>query len=202
MDILSDIIRQSFLIFLWVGSIAGILVGAGIWLKPQRIILLNQFFSRWVNSDKFGKLLDQPHRTERFFYRHNKLVGAGILIGALIVLHTFLFNYNLRTISSLVPSSYWWFSDALVGIILVGSTLASVIGAIVLFKPSLLRELEQSANQWISTDRLLALSNQMNFSAEQSIIRHHRIAGVCILLGSLYVLVVLGYFILQGVHKL
>jgi len=202
MDILNDIVRQSFLMFLWTGSVVGILVGAGMLFRPGQIIQLNQYFSRWVGSDRFGKLMDQPRWTERFFYRHNHLVGAGVLIGALVVLYTFLFTYNARIVSSLVPRGYWWLSDALTGMVLVGGFLSAVVGAIVLVKPSLLREIEKSANHWVSTERLLPLFNSMHFSAEQSIFRHPRVAGVSILLGSLYVLVVLGYLLFRGAWKL
>lgn len=125
-----------------------------------------------------------------------------MLIGALVVLYTFLFTYNARIVSSLVPRGYWWLSDALTGMVLVGGFLSAVVGAIVLVKPSLLREIEKSANHWVSTERLLPLFNSMHFSAEQSIFRHPRVAGVSILLGSLYVLVVLGYLLFRGAWKL
>jgi len=202
MEILNDILRQSLLAFLWIGSFAGILVGAGIWLKPQQVIQLNQSFSRWVSTEKAEVALDRPRWTERFFYRHHKLVGAGVLIGALVILYTFLFSFNLRTISTLIPRAYWWLSDALVAIMLVGSGLAALIGTLILTKPSLLRDLEKASNRWVSTERFQTMFNGMHFSAEQSIIRHHKIAGVSIMLGSLYILIVLGYFLFPGAAKL
>lgn len=193
MDILSDILRQSFLMFLWVGSVLGILVGAGVLFNPQRVVQVNQYFSRWVGTGKLGMILDRPRWTERFFYRHNRLVGAAVVIGALVVLDTFLFSFNLRRVSALVPREYWWLSDAMVGLLLVGSGLAALIGILVLTRPSILKDLERAANRWISTDRQFAKFNRMNFSAEQTVIRHHRLAGVSIVLGSLYVVIVLGY---------
>lgn len=201
MEILNEVLRQSFLMFLWIGSFVGVLVGAGMWLKPQQVIQLNQYFSRWVGSEKIELALDRPRWIERFFYRHHKLVGAAVLIGALAVLYTFLFSYNLRTISALVPRGYWWLSDALIGMLLVGSALAALIGTLVLSRPSLLRELEKASNRWVSTERFQTMFNGMHLSAEQSIIRHHRIAGAAILAGSLYILIVLGYFLFHGQLK-
>lgn len=202
MEILSDILRQSFLVFLWVGSFAGILLGAGMWLKPAQVIQLNQYLSRWVSSGKMEVMLDRPRWTERFFYRHSKLVGAGVLIGALVILYTFLFSFNVRTISTLVPRAYWWLADALVGMMLIGSGLAALIGALVLTRPSLLREIEKASNRWVSTERFQTMFNGMHFTAEQTMIRHHRIAGVAIMLGSLYILLVLGYFLFLEQAKL
>jgi len=198
MEMLNDILRQSLLVFLWIGSFVGILLGAGIWLKPEQIVRMNQYFSRWVGSGKIEQALDRPRWTERFFYHNSKLVGSGVLIGALGILYTFLFSFNLRTISTLVPRGYWWLSDAIVAIVLVGSGLAALIGMLVLTKPSVIREIEKASNHWVSTERFQTMFNSMHFSAEQSILRHHRIAGASIMVGSLYILIVLGYFLFRG----
>lgn len=195
MEILNDILRHALVTFLWIGSFAGVLLGAGIWLKPQEVIRLNQAFSRWVGTDKIEVALDKPRWTERFFYRHHRLVGTGVLGGAVVILYTFLFSFNLRTVSTLIPRDYWWLSDALVAMMLVGSGLAALIGTLILIKPSLLRELEKASNHWVSTERFQTMLSKRNFSAEQSLIRHHRIAGISILLGSLYILIVLGTFV-------
>ncbi|MFA7241832.1 MAG: hypothetical protein WC091_17100 [Sulfuricellaceae bacterium] len=194
MDILNDILQQSFLRFLWVGSIAGILIGGGILFKPQQIIQLNQDLSRWVNSDKLGSLLNRPRTIERYFYRYHRLGGGAVTIGALIVLYTFLIKYNLRTVSEYVPQDYWWLSDALMVILIIGSTLAVLVGTIVLTKPSLLRDIEKAANHWVSSERLSSIINRMNTSAEHLLFRHHRLSAVLIILGSLYSLTLLSYF--------
>lgn len=201
MELLNDILRHAFVTFLWIGSVAGIFLGAGIWLKPNQIVQLNQSFSRWVSTERAEVALDRPRWTERFFYRHHKLVGAGVLIGALVVLYTFLFSFNLRTISTLVPRGYWWLSDALVAIMLAGSGLAALIGILILIRPSMLRELEKASNHWVSTEKFQTMLSKRNSSAEQSLIRHHRIAGISILLCSLYILIVLGYFVFHGQVK-
>ena len=201
MDMLSDILRHALVTFLWIGSVAGVILGAGIWLKPQEVIRLNQAYSRWVGTEKMEVALDKPRWTERFFYRHHKLVGAGVLIGALVVLYTFLFTFNLRTVSTLVPRNYWWLSDALVAMMLVGSGLAALIGILILTRPSMLRELEKASNHWVSTERFQAILSKRNFSAEQSLIRYHRVAGMSILLCSFYILIVLGNVVFHGNAK-
>lgn len=201
MDILNEILRQSLLKFLWVGSFAGILVGAGIFFKPQRIVVLNQYLSRWVGAEKITEVFDRPRLIERMFYRHHRKLGLGILIGAAVVLYTFVGNYNLRVISTLVPRSYWWLSDALVALLLIGCVVAALVGAMVLLRPSLLKDIEKVMNRWIITDHLQTRFNRMHFSPEQSMLRHNRLAGGFILLGSLYSVLVLGYFLFSGVPK-
>jgi len=201
MGILNEILRESFITFLWVGSILGILVGVAMWLRPKELGKLNRQCSRLVSSDTVATIMDKSRLTERFFYRHHQLVGAGILIGSLVVLYTFLFSFNVRTISTLIPNAYWWLTDALVAILLVGSILAALVGLLVLLKPSLLREVEHLANRWVSTDKMLTVVNRMNFSVEESMLRHNKIAAASIIAGSLYIMVILGHFLFRGSVK-
>jgi len=203
MGILNDILQQSILEFLWISSFAGILVGTGLLLRPKQLAQLNQYFSRWIgNADALGLVLDRPRWIERIVYRYHRAVGVSVTICSLLVLYTFLFSYNLRTISTYVPRDYWWLSDALMSIMLIGTLLAAVVGLIVFVRPSLLRDIEKSLNRWFSTEHLLAFFNGMYGSAEQSLFRHNRVAGISVLLGSCYVLIVLGYFLFWGTGKL
>lgn len=198
---LNAILLQAFLIFLGGAALLGILVGAGMLLKHEQVMRLNQYFSRWMSTDKMGEQFDRPRWTERFFYRHHRLVGAGLLIGAMLVLYTFLISYNLRKISAVIARDYWWLLDALVGLLLIGSVLAAIIGIVMLSRPSLLRDLEKSANRWISTDRLLKFFNGMHYSVEQSIFQHRKLAGIFLICGSLYILIILAYFLFRGAGK-
>ncbi|PPK75451.1 hypothetical protein B0F87_106300 [Methylobacter tundripaludum] len=195
MNILNQILLQSSLMLFWSGSVVGVLVGVAMLLKPEQLMRLNQQASRWVCTEKIAVQFDCRRRVEPFIYRHHRLMGSAVLIGAVFVLHTFLFRYNLRFISTLIPKNYWWLSDALVTMLLIGSVLAALIGGIVLTKPSLLRDIETSANRWICTEHVSSWINSKHHFIEQFFFRYHRFFGALILTASLYVLVVLRYYL-------
>ncbi len=195
MNILNEILVQLFLIFLWAGCIVGIMVGVAILLKNKQLMSLSRRSSRWDCTEKLTLQLDRQCRLEPFVYRHHRLIGAAVLIGAVFVLHTFLFRYNLRITSALIPQNYWWLLDALVAMLLVGSVLAALIGGIVLTKPSLLRDIETSANRWICTEHLLSRINIRHHFIERFSSSYHLLFGAFTLAASLYVFVVLGYFL-------
>lgn len=199
---LNNIPLQSFLIFLGGAAFLGILVGAGMLLKHDQVIRLNNYFSHWKSTEKFGEHFDRPRSTERFFYRHHRLVGTGLFIGSMVVLYTFLISYNLRRISAVIARDYWWLMDALVGLLLIGIVFAAIIGFIMLSKPSLLRDFENLSNRWFSTDSLLKKLNNMHYSAEQTILKHRKLAGILLIIGSIYILIALGYLLLRGAGKL
>lgn len=198
MDILNQILLQSSLMLFWSGSVVGVLVGVAMLLKPEQLMRLNQQASRWVCTEKIAVQFDCRRRVEPFIYRHHRLMGSAVLIGAVFVLHTFLFRYNLRFISTLIPKNYWWLSDALVTMLLIGSVLAALIGGIVLTKPSLLRDIETSANRWIDTEHVLSWINSRHYFIERFFFRYHRFFGALILIASLYVLVALRYYLFCG----
>lgn len=200
-SILTETLLQSSLTFLWIGSFAGLLVGAGMLFRPAQVIRINDYISRWVSTERVREVIDRPRWVERYFYRHHRLVGSVVSAGALVVLYTFLFSFNQRKISALVPHNLWWLSDAALAAVLVGSLLAAVVGIIVLIRPSVLKEIERGLNHWISTDSLERLLNRRNYSAEQPILRHSTLAGTFIVLGSAYVLVALGRFLFVGGAK-
>ncbi|MDD5177391.1 MAG: hypothetical protein PHQ05_13320 [Sterolibacterium sp.] len=196
-----SILLQSCLGLLVAAAILGVLVGSGMLMGHERLLRLNQYFSRWTSTDKFGDQLDRPRWTERFFYRHHRLVGASLFLGAIIVLNTFLFSYNLRQISVVIPRDYWWLLDALLGLLLIGSVPAAIIGFIIMTKPSLLRDIETAANRWISTDPLLKYLNAMDYSLERNILQRRKMVGVCLIFGSLYILGALGWFLFRSAGK-
>lgn len=198
MDVIRDVLLRSFLILLCAGSIAGVLIGAGILLKSERIVFLNQYFSRWISANKIQEQLDRPRWTERFFYRHHRLVGGVLFVGAIFVLYVFLFGSRTRRIYAAITPGNWWLMDALVGALLGGSVLAALVGIIVLAKPSLLREIEKSANRWISTEGVVRFFDGIRNYFDQQILRHRKIAGVFMIIGGLYILIVLGPFLWRG----
>jgi hypothetical protein len=200
-SLINDFLLRFFLILLCAGSLVGVLVGAGMLLKPERMAFLNQYFSRWVSMDKIGEQLDRPRWTERSFYRHHRLVGAILIIGAIFVLYIFLFRFNVRRISAVTAPGNWELLDALVGMLLVGSVLAALVGIIVLARPSLLRDIEKSINRWIPVEPAVKLFDSMRYSFDQHILRHRKIAGVLMVVGNLGILMALGPFLWRGGWK-
>lgn len=203
MDIMYEILYQTFFRFLWIGSIAGMLLGVCMLFKPQLLVQLNQYLSGWISLKKLDAVLNQPHWMERFFYRHHKLFGLAVLIGSVFTLYTFSIGYDMRAVSAAyIPDDYRWLSDALVNMLLLASVIAALSGAVILARPSVLRSLELSVNRWVHTGPLLNPLNDMHYSAEKMLLSHHRLAGAAITAGSLYTLVLLSYFLFLWTGKL
>ena len=201
MNLVNEILVRSFLMLACAGSVVGLLIGVGLLFKPERIAALNQRLSHWVSTRKIEAHLDRPRWTERFFYRHHRVTGSVLLLGAIFILYTFMFRYNARKIPAFIAPGNWWLLDALAGMLLVGSVVAALVGIIMLTKPSLLRDIETSTNRWISTEGLMKFFHTMRHSSDQFILRHRKVAGALIIAGSVFILVVLGPMLWRGGWK-
>jgi len=198
MDILNAIALQFALALLCAGSGAGVLMGVGLLLKREWIARLNDYFSQWQNAEKLAEKLDRPRPIERFLYRHHRVVGIALTAGASFVLYTFLFSHNVRRMSAATPPNFWPLIDAVTASLVIGSAVAAAVGIVVALKPSVLRELEKSANRWIATDGIGRFFNRMCASLDERILRRSRLAGALVIVGSFYTLSILGPLLSRG----
>ena len=202
MDAVYEILMRSFLVFAWMGSMIGMAVGAGLLLVPEKTIWLNQYFGTWVDTAAVGAELDRPRSLERHFYRHHKWTGAALTLGAVFVLYMFLIAHVMQKVARFIGNDTYGLLDAFSAVIVIGSSLAFFLGLVLFGRPSLLRELEDAANRWISTDKLLQAFNSMHLSFDSFIVRHRKPAGVFFLLGGLFATFRLSEMLLSGDWKL
>jgi phosphate starvation-inducible membrane PsiE len=85
--------------------------------------------------------------------------------------------------------------DALVFVFIAGAILALFVGLFLIFRPSLLRDLELGANQHLPVrEKLKSAESQYN-QIDSILFRHHKVVGIVLMSASLYVLVGLLYWL-------
>ena len=105
-----------------------------------------------------------------------------LLDGVIVLLiATALFSGYRRGISWVGPSLI-----ALVVGILVGAAVALIAGLFLWLRPSLLRGMEEVANQWVSSLRATKVLDVPHGQVDIFIARHAQRAGWLLLLGSIY----------------
>lgn len=198
MNTVKNILWQFFVLLVCTGSVTSVLMGVAMLIKPELISRLNQYLARWVSPERVSEQLDRPRWIERYFYRHHRLVGSVLIIGAAFILYIFLISYNVRTIAGMVPRGYLGLYDFLVTLVLVGSVLAALVGVIVLIRPSMLRDIEKSANHWINTEPVVKFFNDMHHPVDRHVLRHRKVAGGIMIMGGLFILISLAPLLWRG----
>jgi hypothetical protein len=199
MSAIHSILLHAALNFLVLGSIAGLAVGALLIFRPQWLLRIGLVTNRWISTRQLNRPLDRTLLTlDPRFYRYNRLSGASTMLGAFYILYFFTVRLD-KEIAVLqlakqfhVPAAYIGsLFDPLVLIALLGATFALLISLFVYFRPSMLREFEETANQWVSLRSAMKPLEIPRSGVDELAFRHAQHVGVMLILGSIYTLVLL-----------
>lgn len=194
-------LMQSAVIFLIAGSLAGIVVGALLLLRPQSLQRAGQFLNRWISTRHLDQSLERTVDLDPWFYRHGRTSGALTLMGAIYILYFFTVKLDRANAIAGLSRHFNWPAlaaggvlDALVLSAMLGALFSAFVALFLLMRPSLLREFEQGANQWVSLRRALKPMEVPRKGVDEYIFRHSRQAGILLVLGGLYTLVLLTFW--------
>ncbi|WP_237247087.1 hypothetical protein [Sideroxyarcus emersonii] len=200
--IVESLLLRSFVIFLMVGGLAGLVVGVLLIFSPHRISAIGIVLNRWISTRHINQALDRTVTLDPWFYRHHRTSAGLILLAAGYILYAFTvgldrhsaviefarrFNLPAGLASGLL--------DGLVLATLLGALLAIFVSLFLLLRPSLLRDFEQASNRWISLRKALKPMEIRRTGLDEYVLKHARQAGILLMIGSLYVLALLATWI-------
>ncbi len=180
---------------LWVGlGLALIAFGFGLlllfWL--QAAFYLKRSLDRWFSAGERLQWLDRRYRSEGWFYRHHHGLGLLILVLTIAVLYTIAFylkgELQLQDIN-LYPEwlPFWqWLYQATLIFLVVGHLFGFGVGVVVYFRPSQLKQLEQSANRWIDSKPILDSLDCPRTQLDELLYHYARVSGLLLCGGALY----------------
>ena len=196
--LVADILLQSFLIFVVVGCVFSFIIGVCMLLKPEGVLRLNQYLSRWVGTEKLAAVLDAPHNVEAALYRRHRSVGVLVLAGGLYILYVMLFAFKKKAAGGdlsfgLNPQIAAWLLDALGVVLVVSSLLGLIIGFFLVVRPSVFKPVEEWGNKWYATEKSLRVMEAVHLKPDEAMIRNYRFVAALVVAGSLYV--ILSYWV-------
>jgi hypothetical protein len=185
-------------LFLLLGSIAGMLVGGLLLWRPDRLRAIGGVLNRWVSTRRLEAPLDRTYMIDPWFYRYRRVSAAIILAGALYILYWFTVPFDRMQVASGFAQRFGWLRTVAEGMVdaialsaITGAVLALCVGLFLLLRPSLLRDLEQGANRWVSLRRAMKPVEIERDGVDEYLLRHNRRAGMLLVAGSLYIMVLL-----------
>lgn len=187
------ILWQSLAIFLIVGALTGVAVSLLLIFKPHLMERVNRAANRWISTRRLNQLLDRSIGIEHWFYRHHRPLGMLIVFGACYILAYFGMLFDKATALQRLSGYMKVFLldmllDALVLASLTGAAAALFVGLFLWLRPSLLRGIEESANQWVSSRRATRMLDIPHDQIEQFVAGHAQSMGWLLLVGNIYLL--------------
>lgn len=184
---------QSAVIFLILGCFTGLLVGTLLVFRPQSFHAINALLDRWISTRHFDRTLDSNINIDPWLYKYRRTLGTLTLAGAVYVLFYFAAVLDRdAAITGLAnffhhpPSMIAALLDALVLSAISGALCAIFVALIILFRPSLLRNFEQRANQWLSLRKALKPMEERRNNLDSFVLSHARLIGILLILFALY----------------
>jgi hypothetical protein len=189
-NLLSQILVSTIVIFFFVTSLLGLVLGLGLVLRSSSTLSFILLMNQWVSTRQALRPLEAPvevphatPRTARWFGAVLILVGAYaavILIGSFDVQRVAgLFRVDGRySLAGVVLDALKWF-------LVLGSLTAVATGIMLLFFPDAWRSLEARANRWYSTRNLELAGDTVYLSLDRMVQAFPRAAGAVIFVMSL-----------------
>jgi hypothetical protein len=200
--VVESLLLRSAVLFLMVGSLAGLGVGALLLWNPQRLRWIGNILNRWVSTRHLDQTLERTVDFDPLFYRYRRVGGGLVLLASGYILYSFTFGLDrANTIIGLarrfsLPSALvGGLLDALVLSALLGALFAAFVSLFLLLRPSQLRDFEQVANRWVSLRRGLKPVEIPRKGVDEYVFKYGRQAGILLVLGSLYTLALLTFWL-------
>ncbi len=135
----------------WLGVVLFV-TGAYWTIYPAGFQKLSESLNRWISTTSFFTRLDEQIRVERYFYRHHRLMGVIIIVGAgycLFMLQGVAEHWNIwRDLQGIGDTNMTdIMADAMLVALGIGNVLALATGIVVTLRPSLLKRLESWSNR-------------------------------------------------------
>lgn len=195
MSITNTLLLRALVLFLMIGSVAGLFAGMALILRPGWMFFVNKHASRWVSTRQMGRLLEHGFNLDRWVYRHSRTCGTLMLSGAVFLVYFFTAGFDkpgalasLSKIFAISPALLGLLLDTFVRVSLVGAVFALITSLLLLFRPNILHGLEQRANRWFSMRRILKPFEVSHCGASEYVFRNAHLVGALLLFGSLYTL--------------
>lgn len=194
MSFINNVLFDAMLIFMVAAAAFALLMGILMLAAPALVTRLGDALNRNYSTRKAFKPMEIPRYQERFFYHHHRIFGAAIVLGAAFFFYQLLTDYSHA--AGVAMLSRWlqpvisnWLVDSLTLILAAGNALALILGILIFIRPSLLKEVEESSNRWLSTRQAVRPLEEHNEAPDRFYRRHPRGVALFVVLGSLYVLV-------------
>lgn len=178
-------------ILLLVFALFGVVLALLLIYKPRLLERFNRVANRWVSARPVSQLLDRSISIERWFHQHHRPVGIFIVLGScyMLIYFGFMFDkaYTLHRWSGMLPAQLLdVLLNAMVAAALIGGATALIVGLFFWLRPSLLRGVEEEANQWVSSRLATKVLDESHGQVDRFVMHHAQRAGWLLLLGSIY----------------
>ncbi|HSA91144.1 MAG TPA: hypothetical protein VLF42_14725 [Burkholderiales bacterium] len=179
------------------GAILGLAIGITLLVDSERVMRWNAALNRWYSTRQAFQKLEEPIDVKRVIYRWHRVAGVLVFAGAIFTLDVLVFTYHS---GALVRAFRGVGNPVILGILfetmrivlIIGNVAAVVAGAILCFRPSLLKGVETVGDRYYSGREAMKPLEVMHYQPDEFVRGRPKLVGTVLIIGSAYVMIVLG----------
>jgi len=183
------------------GAILGLAIGITLLVDSERVMRWNAALNRWYSTRQAFQKLEEPIDVKRVIYRWHRVAGVLVLAGAIFTLDVLVFTYHA---GALVRAFRGAGNPVILGILfetmrivlIVGNVAALIAGAILCFRPSLLKGAEAVGDRYYSGREAMKPLEVMRYQPDEFVRSRPKLVGAVLTVGSAYVIVIFGLLLL------
>ena len=189
MNIIERILIPTVMLFLLVGSMAGLVFGCALALRSGATLQFVARMNRWVSTREALRPLEAVHNVDPApDSPHRRVLGMLFIVGGLITVYFLMTRLDVARALDV--------KRALLGALLLqatkftlvaGGVFALIIGLLMAFWPARLASFEARMNRWYSTRRFIAAEEVMHTPLEPRVEANPQAAGWIIAAASLLI---------------
>ena len=181
---------QTLYLVLMFGAALSVLIGILLLVDSARVLRWNTALNSWVSNEALLRRLDEPRDVKRVVYRGHRLVGLLVVVGAIYALPELLWG-SLSTLHP--PELAAVMFESLRVFLIVGNLAALAAGAVVFFRPSLLKPLERWADRVYRSRLSCTDADRMRLQPDEFAKSHPKLLGILATVSGVYLLVNLSF---------
>jgi hypothetical protein len=196
MALLREMLIQAFILMLLVGSVVGVAVGVGLVARTEATLAFFRRMNRWALSGIEARAREERPTAEASALSPAKrrFAGVSFVIGGVFAVAVLASMPKIPAAALLQARGALWvasfmLADALRWLLIIGCSVGTIVGVLLLFFPNTWMRLERRANRWYSTKRFFAETDVMHTPLDRWIERAPRPAGALIAILSVVSLV-------------
>jgi len=184
MEIFWEIGLQTIEILTLIFGVLGMTLSLMLLFSPRLAQSLSNILNRSINVDKGIEYLDKEIEISDFFYSHHIAMGIALAAGSVFSLFFFFFSLDVSKFAGiffgsraniftaeLVVSAITWIGK-------IVSLAGLVIGLVLLFKPDLMKRIENKMNSWFATKPMIDKLDKASHDVDTFLFRYPVAVGL------------------------
>ncbi len=184
MEIFWEIGLQTIEILTLIFGVLGMTLSLMLLFSPRFVQSLSNILNRSINVDKGIEYIDKEIEISEFFYSHHIAVGLALVAGAVFSLFFFFFSLDVSKFAGIFfgPRANIFNAELIVSAITwigkIGCLAGLIVGLVLVFKPELMKRIENKMNSWFATKPMIDKFDKSSHDVDTFLFRYPFAVGL------------------------